>query len=223
MNKKEKVKILCKEYGELYNLSIIPKIKFTRFMEPIAHVKLKQSYNKDYRIYYNKKYLNCNKVALKAAIFHEMTHIADSIFFKNLPYIEFMRVMNSYSEIHSSEIEFNIMLQDCEEPITSQSLVYIANTQATIEFIISVYVNQFKADFYPKNFSHLFYCIGYTRALRKYNYDYEKELLNMLPEFEFIHNHIKTILRSDDIDFDTIMDMFKILQESRLKCKVKFL
>ena len=44
----------------------------------------------------------------------------------------------------------------------------------------------------------------------------------MLPEFDFIHNHIKTILYSDDIDFDTTMDMFKVLQESRLKCQVKF-
>ena len=44
----------------------------------------------------------------------------------------------------------------------------------------------------------------------------------MLPEFDFIHNHIKTILYPEDIDFDTTMDMFKVLQESRLKCQVKF-
>ena len=44
----------------------------------------------------------------------------------------------------------------------------------------------------------------------------------MLPEFDFIHYRIKTILYSEDIDFDTTMDMFKVLQESRLKCQVKF-
>lgn len=222
MKRKNEIKTFCKEYVQLYNLDVIPTIKGAHRIDGAAQIKLKQSYRKDYRIYYNTKYLDCTSVALKAMTFHEMTHIADSIIFRNLPYYEFRKVMSSYSEIHASEIEFDTILQQCVKPISSQSLVYLGNIQTTVENLISVNAEQFKADFYPKTFICLFYAIGYTRALRKYNFDYEKELLNMLPEFEFIHNHIKTILHSDDVDFDTIMDMFKILQESKLKCEIKF-
>lgn len=222
MKRKKEIKTFCKEYIQLYNLDVMPTIKGAHRIDGVAQIKLKQSYRKDYRIYYNTKYLDCTSVALKAMTFHEMTHITDSIIFNDLPFNKFKKVLNSYSEIHASEIELDIILKQCEKPINSQSLVYLGNIQTTVENLLSVNIEQFKADFYPKTFICLFYAIGYARSLRKYNFDYSKEILNMLPEFDFIHNHIKPIIYSKDIDFDTTMDIFKILQESRLKCQVKF-
>lgn len=222
MKRKKEIKTFCKEYIQLYNLDVIPTIKGAHRIDGAAQIKLKQSYRKDYRIYYNTKYLDCTSVALKAMTFHEMTHIVDSIIFNDLPFNEFKKVLNSYSEIHASEMELDIILKQCEKPINSQSLVYLGNIQTTVENLLSVNIEQFKTNFYPKTFTCLFYAIGYARALRKYNFDYSTEILNMLPEFDFIHNHIKTILYPEDIDFDTTMDMFKVLQESRLKCQVKF-
>ena len=222
MKRKNEIKIICKEYIQLYNLDVIPTIKGAHRIDGAAQIKLKQSYRKDYRIYYNTKYLDCTSVALKAMTFHEMTHIADSIIFNDLPFNEFKKVLNSYSEIHASEIELDIILKQCEKPINSQSLVYLGNIQTTVENLLSVNIEQFKTNFYPKTFTCLFYASGYARALRQYDFDYSKEILNMLPEFDFIHDRIKTILYSEDIDFDTTMDMFKVLQESRLKCQVKF-
>ena len=72
---------------------------------------------------------------------------------------------------------------------------------------------------------YLFYVIGYVKALQKYNIDYEKEFLNLIPEFDFIHDKISSILNSEDINYETVLDIFDMLlkHERNADVKLKFL
>lgn len=214
MTKKETIKLFCEEYKNLYNLDVTPEIKLRR-IKPVAYINGKEAYDGIYKIYVNRKYIAHNIVYMRAALYHEMTHIADSIIFKNLPYDEFLKIMSTYSEVHASEIEFEALLEYRSMPITPKTMIYSVITTKTIEDEIKGYITQFKLDFYSKTFNYLFYTIGKIRTLQKYGLDYEREFLYMISEFEFIHEYIKLILHSDDIDCETILKIFDILQEHR--------
>ena len=117
---KKQIKLFCKEYAMLYNVNVFPIIKKKIRMKPVACITAKEAYNKNYRIYFNRKHINDNVISLRATTFHEMTHIADSLIFQNLPYNDFLKIMNTYSECHAAEIELNARLQYCSNPITIQ-------------------------------------------------------------------------------------------------------
>lgn len=79
---------------------------------------------------------------------------------------------------------------------------------------------QFKKLYYYNSFENFLYVLGYVRTLKKYNIDYEQELLNLLPEFEFVYKYIKSIIQSKTLDRKVALDMFNILQDYRKQGKV---
>lgn len=46
---------------------------------------------------------------IKSMLFHEFTHLHDSIILKSLPYDEFQNIMASYSEINAAYVEFEYL------------------------------------------------------------------------------------------------------------------
>ena len=221
MSRMYDVKIFCKEYMRIYNFNIMPAIKKKRNATSMAYIKSEECYNdKFYCIYLNKKYKNYTIGMIKAIIFHEMTHISDTVTFQNLSYKDFIMTMSTYSEIHAAEIELEARMLSGKDPITIQSLVWDSDGFISIEDLIKNRIMQFKKLYYYNSFENFLYVLGYVRTLKKYNIDYEQELLNLLPEFEFVYKYIKSIIQSKTLDRKVALDMFNILQDYRKQGKV---
>lgn len=221
MSRMEEIKLFCKEYVNTYNLNITPKIKKKRKIGVVAYINSAECYNKRlYRIYLNSEYIHCGIGFLRSVIFHEMTHIADTITFQNLPYKDFIMTMSTYSEIHAAEIEFDAKLGYDKEFITLQSQVWGATKFFTVEESTLNQVEEFKNSYYHNSFENLLYVIGYVRCLKKYNINYTQELLNQLPQFDFVHEYIKSLINSESIDRKIALEMFSIIQDYRKQGKV---
>ena len=221
MSRMEEIKLFCKEYMYAYNFGVMPQIKKKRKHGVVAYIDSIECYNdKLYRIYLNTEYINCGIGFLRSVIFHEMTHIADAITFQDLPYKDFIMTMSTYSEIHAAEIEFDAKLGYDKESITLQSKVWGATKFFTVEESILNQIDEFKNLFYYNSFLNLLYTIGYVRCLKKYNINYTTQLLNIIPEFDFVHEYIISIINSESINQKNVLEMFSILQDYRKQGKV---
>lgn len=90
----------------------------------------------------------------------------------------------------------------------------------TVEESILNQVEEFKNLYYHNYFENLLYVIGYVRCLKKYNINYTQELLNQLPQLDFVHEYIKSLINSESIDRKIALEMFSILQDYRKQGKV---
>lgn len=182
------VNIILKSYVQYQNLYckniILPDINIINFSTVNSNVLASVEINP---LYYNKIVnLNVsidNTILLKYntafVLFHEYTHIKDSIKFCNQSKDDFNIIMTTYSEFHASQIEMDLILNSIKIlPITIHSKVSTANEISLQKFmneaynnLLDCYNNGIKSaiDF---DYKFIYYFFGYLKSLKIHHIEY---------------------------------------------------
>lgn len=77
-------------------------------------------YDNQYELKINMEAFALNDTYLKSILYHEFTHIYDSLMFKNKTIDEYKNILSYYSEIHSSYIEMKSRIKEISNSIYVQ-------------------------------------------------------------------------------------------------------
>lgn len=141
-----------------------------------AEFLTKELYEKKYNLYINEKLPFKSDNFVENVLFHEFTHLADSIKFSDAPYSVFMYIMYTYSECHASEIKLDHQISKLNETPSIYSVLYNGNT---LKDFMNHECQTFQSDIIKAINSNqsirirsLYYFCGYIRTLQKYNINY---------------------------------------------------
>lgn len=102
----------CNEIFEIPQIEVI-----TDKLSSWAQFKVYDLYKKKYKLYVDPELLESTADFIKAIIFHECTHLLDSLQFVSYPECDFIEIMKIYSETHASQIMLEQMIScnNCSE------------------------------------------------------------------------------------------------------------
>lgn len=154
-------------------------------------------------------------------LFHEFTHMADSIKYNYLPFEEFQNFMHIYSEFHASEIQMDRMLETQEEKPYSLNQYIIHSGYITLKNWMDQTLNHIIEEFkLPEihmpnqdkyDLIHLFYFIGYLRSLQKNNIFYEYDY-SQIPQLKDCFNETTELLLTSQPDPKIIIPHYRKLE-----------
>lgn len=217
---------LYKKYQSRYNISL-PKIKNIRYTNNVtywAEFNSNDLYNKKYTLYINKALLITNKKFIEQVLYHEFTHLTDSLKFLDKSIDEFKNIMISYSEFHASKREMIGRLEYVETNNITLNTEIIHAGVLTIESFMKQSFNLMKKDlvrmsnntfenfYYDTNYIYYFY--GFVKALQKFNLDYETNIFDLPTTFILQIKEIENILLDDVINIDNLCKAHLKLEDS---------
>ena len=188
-------------------------------------------------IYYNHKYILNLKQSLfdgdkhfsKAILFHEFTHMYDSELFINYPELQYKELMKIYSEIHSTEIETDIILTYQNKPYSLEKDIWYTNRLPLKEYL-RISLNVAKSMFTlpdeklteknaPFDYCELYYYIGKIRSINKhglnYHIDYQKEFSTVNEPFQdLLIEIINYCMNSDMADYNKLIQLHEKLTDT---------
>ena len=153
-------------------------------------------------------------ISLKPLLFHELTHLYDSIELSKYDYNKYLYLMQIYSEVHASEIEMNIMLENIEDidvntiiPRHNMSIYQYLMYELKIvgnEFILtdgSIFKGQLKLEH-----KTLYYFIGYLRSIKNYQIECEIEYNPKIPSqlLEIMNKITDYYLNNNSVDYEIL-------------------
>ena len=147
-------------------------------------------YDDQYELQVNMEAFALNDTYLRSILYHEFTHIYDSLTFKNRPMDEYEKIMSHYSEIHASYIEmrkkvmktsYAIYVQDEKNEILMD--VYLQQEYSTFKTTWSNYIEYIPETITDK-MKRLCYFVGHYKYLKDH-YD--------IPEFKIISPYSEEI------------------------------
>ena len=114
MNKR-KIKKLTYKYFEQYNIEYfsipqIDDIDIFNNSESFGQFDIDTMYKRQYILKVDSTLFDEKESFIKQILFHEFTHMYDSLKFLDYDKETFKKLMNIYSEIHATEIEMNVIL-----------------------------------------------------------------------------------------------------------------
>lgn len=236
MNKKRVEDIIINkvytEFQKEHNISLpaIQQIKRISGTNSDANVISEQLYNKKYILNIDSQLMSKNDVQIYTKLYHEFTHIMDSILFLDYEYSSFVRIMNSYSETHASEIETKKRFFYSDDIVNQQSYIAINDILVTIEeymqkgfgHVLNDFAKMSKATkndmFFETN--SLYYYIGRIKALKtcgvNFNFDYDK----ICQDFMMPCKKAYETLMSDNVDFRIVINDYISIEEAYKNCVV---
>lgn len=236
---------MIKEIKETYKIFVknhnLPTTEFIEVenLKPLAQVNCNDLYNRKYVMYYRKDFEKYNQAYINSILYHEFTHILDSIAILNaekINYEDFETIMDIFSEIHASAEEMNVLFfSESIEPTLNKNIMHkeIISLKSFLDQTLG-HVNNILQEEVP-NEKILYYFIGYIDFLRridiKYDYRYNtgsKELdklandLTLLvfnipdrrcvtKEFIDYHKKITTIMNKKLNDMQDLLSSLKDL------------
>lgn len=147
-------------------------------------------YDDQYELQVNMEAFALNDTYLRSILYHEFTHIYDSLTFKNRPMDEYEKIMSHYSEIHASYIEmrkkvmktsYAIYVQDEKNEVLMD--VYLQQEYSTFKTTWSNYIEYIPETITDK-MKRLCYFVGHYKYLKDH-YD--------IPEFKIISPYSEEI------------------------------
>lgn len=173
-------------------------------------------YDNQYELKINMEAFALNDTYLKSILYHEFTHIYDSLMFKNKTIDEYKNILSYYSEIHSSYIEMkkrtkemskSIYVQDEKDEIPIN--IYIQQGYLNIKETWSNYI-EYNPEIITDKIKRLCYFVGHYKYLKD-NYD--------IPEFEIVSPYSEEIYNiindySNEV-YDLQEHFDKIIQKSK--------
>ena len=147
-------------------------------------------YDDQYELQVDMEAFALNDTYLRSILYHEFTHIYDSLTFKNRPMDEYEKIMSHYSEIHASYIEmrkkvmktsYAIYVQDEKNEILMD--VYLQQEYSTFKTTWSNYIKYIPETITDK-MKRLCYFVGHYKYLKDH-YD--------IPEFKIISPYSEEI------------------------------
>lgn len=209
-----------------YSIPIIQKyIEITNVndMEIAGYFNADELYKKEYNFHINTRITEESDYS-KAILFHEFTHVYDSIQLLDYEYDKYRHIMQSCSEVHAAEIEMEILVTIEKFPI---------------EFLMNQHLNDLVCEFtlpdgpFRKgcstgfNYRLLYYLIGYIKAL-KHNgigcgYSFKRVPDPFREQFEEISNYY---LDNDEYDNEKIFiyqsKLDKDIRQTKYEHQMKF-
>ena len=113
------------EYQKEYSRSDYPKLSvdnliYVHDVDFFFQFDSSKLYENQYELHVNMEAFTLNDTYLKSILYHEFTHIYDSLMFKNKQIEEYKNIMSYYSEIHSSYIEMKSRIKEISNSIYVQ-------------------------------------------------------------------------------------------------------
>lgn len=223
---KEIINLLYKKY--VYLVQDLPQINLIKESSDLsceAQFSVDDLYSKKYILYVDPDIEQECLQFKENILFHEFTHMADSIKYSYLSPKDFQDFMFIYSEVHASEIQMNCMLA------TQENKPYSLDQQIIHKGYISLrkWMNQ-TLDHVAEEFAlpdtgmplsslydlrDLFYFIGYLKSLQKnnisYNYDYSR-----IPHLKEAFDEITELMLNEQVNPTIIISYYRKL-ESQVK------
>ena len=175
-------------------------------------------YDQKYILYINQSVENERTQFIENTLWHEFTHIFDSITLKEYEYGKFKNIMMIYSEIHAAETQMNHMLRTQDMPpytldkniehggfITLGKYMDTSLEHVTESFILPPWiVLPFDDVCNPKN---LYYFIGYLKSLDENSIKYEYNYSGINEKYiDLFIELTEYILNNNIYDFDKLVE-----------------
>lgn len=147
-------------------------------------------YDDQYELQVNMEAFALNDTYLRSILYHEFTHIYDSLTFKNKPMDEYEKIMSHYSEIHASYIEMrkrirkishSLYMQDEKNEILIH--IYLQKEYSTVKTTWSNYI-EYNPETITDKMKRLCYFVGHYKYLKDH-YD--------IPEFKIVSPYSEEI------------------------------
>lgn len=221
---------IYKKYQIRYSISLhrIQKIIYVSNKDSWAYFKTEDLYNKRYVLYVNPQLLNNGKRFIKQLLFHEFTHLTDSLLFTDKTLKEFKYLMTSYSEFHASKREMIERIEQTNEKnITLQTKVaYMITSTIEDEMKLAfevmmkdlhrMYTSKWSEDFHFDTKS-IYYFFGYISALKKFSINYPIRITDFIQGFMPEMTAIYTSFSNTNIIPDEVMLRYAQLENAVVK------
>lgn len=193
----------CKE---IKNIPPIQEIKLLDKNDS-SHARFKSIdlYNQKYILYVQKEIYEYTEVSTRSILFHEFTHLADSIKYRDKKYEVFLNIMASYSEYHAAYIEMIQIIKSCNSKLINKEseVIYRAGCLTLESLMSQSYTAAIKCfEKIDESFNGLhefYYYLGYRKALQKYNLEFDFNFLDFKPLYMIYIKNISDHVESNDI------------------------
>ena len=199
----EELKYTIKLFRNKYcrNVCEIPEledIKELHNKNTMAQVITGDLHDKKYILYIHSDLAYSNANYMEQILFHEFTHISDSIQFLNYNIVKFKDIMQIYSEIHASEIQMNVMLSYSKSNVynLNQDVIFnkgMLKLQSFMKQSLDHAMRKFSS-YGANDILNTYYFIGYLNSLKKHGIEFKYKYENIRPEliesFQLITNSI---------------------------------
>lgn len=211
----------CKEYGE------IPKVQEIKIVDnsymALAYFLTEDLYNNKPILYVKEVMFDYPEESIEAILFHEFTHLQDSLNFNKFKNDDYMNIMQSYSEFHGAYIQMKQMLSNKDYSIKDENSTILHNDgELSIISFMEQTFNHFISDF--NSMAHynietsffetinLYYLIGYSQALKESNIDYIFRFYEITePSVMLSCKKIYDTLMEGNISIEKVLDEYKEL------------
>lgn len=225
----KKIYNILEYYKERYQISLPPlaNVKYTTNNKYWAEFMSEDLYRGIYILYVNNSLLKQNEMFIKQILFHEFTHLTDSIDLKKYPLDYFKNAMSSYSEFHASQREMIERLEQLGDVNINENTQIMHAESLTLksfinqsfdkmnEWLNKMANNKSKNDFLY-NTVQIFYYFGYLSAIRMNNINYEFPIYKVNPHFYLIMQQIYESLITDHINISDVVNLFEKLNKDIL-------
>lgn len=182
-------------------------------------------YSKQYILYLSEEMEVAPDEYVKEILFHEFTHLADSLMFLDYSFEDFKKIMYIYSEIHAAEIQMDKILSITGDSPDMLRQVIPYKGVMLKDFLnkgaLEIIKEQFsplkeKVDAFERcDFVYIYYFVGYLLSLKKHNieytHDYTGIIKPLIPEIIEIEDYFLT---SEKINPQEVMDLAKNLESA---------
>lgn len=223
----------CKEIKEIPKLKSIEEEMKTQ--DAIAYFETSRLYDKEYTLNINSNLFDKPAVYVEQVLFHEFTHLNDSLIFLKYTKEDFEKLMKGYSETHASEIEMDRILKTMpQENISLDSLVVTVGIcplrtviNSALNSLIDDFSYKYNAEAFITKMFHfdsvrLFYFIGYMKSLRSHGLDYDWNYDKIQEPFRDLFYEITIRWFEDSITDEYILSYMNqisnIMHHERDKC-----
>lgn len=236
MNNFENKSIITETYKDFQlhhniQLPMLNEVKFVKEDSFWARFQSQELYNKKYILYVNEELFQKNNYFIEQTLYHEFTHLMDSLKFLSYDSDNFKKVMISYSEFHASEIEMLKRLEQVEGDISLQSEIYHVGILSIQYFMTQSFEHLLKdlelmsnnsniKNFYF-NTNKLFYFFGYISALKQYKIDYDFNIYKVPSLFLNVCIKLNSMIINNLYSIDDIINLYKKLESDiKMNCLI---
>lgn len=191
-----------------------------------AKFNIKDLYQRKYFLYVGNSFKNKPEHFIIPSLYHEFTHILDSLKFLEYDYNEFKSMIGIYSEIHASEIQMDKILE-INKTISSIDDTIMYDNNSTIRKILNKSINEMQNSFsfnYRKtnsritrrelNIMWMCYLIGKLISLKKHGLKYDFVCNTVLDDdYASLFNELYNIYVSKQYDKTTILSFYEKFED----------
>lgn len=201
----------CKEIRK------IPKLKsviVVNNFDDWAKFESEDLYKCNYILYIDSELENEPNEFIEQILFHEFTHISDSLRFKMFSFEKFKSIMKIYSEIYASKIQMDrMLLTESHKPYTLDQEVVYGGILTLKSFMDQTY-DKLKSEFMiPEGFitttnlkfdlNKLYYYIGFLKSLKSNNIKYVQQL-NEIKVFGNLFKEVCDYVLNNKVNIDVL-------------------